>query len=457
MGFLTKRLTYACLVTVTAVSGLMSGCGSNSSTPLVAAQPATTATLLYTSDAHYGIKRDAAHVVTIAFNNYSNAQQLNSAMVTVMNGMPAVALPSDTGVNAGTTIGKVDYVIQGGDISNRMQADPTSGYAQVQSAWDSWKQFETGFINTLKFPTLLIPGNHDVSNAIGYSNGGGATKILNNGSGPNTFDGSVMAFIYNKFVKAGTFDTSTKSAAQASYTNATYQDAANKIYYSKDIAGVHFMFISMWPDLDAQAWMETELSKISSTSPAVIVTHDQPDTEAKHLTDLAGPASWANGFENLLVNISPTATTGTSDTIAAQRTFVRFLQRHKNIVAYFHGNTNYNDLGTCDSNGVKLTGIASNTTGCYQGPDPVANPVYLPWFRVDSPMKGEITGVAAKVAPAACTAGVNCLEIDKLSYHVISIDSAAKKMTVREYRWKTQTWGADPGSFATIPLTPRTK
>jgi hypothetical protein len=65
--------------------------------------------------------------------------------------------------------------------------------------------------------------------------------------------------------------------------------------------------------------------------------------------------------------------------------------------------------------------------------------------------------VAAKVAPAACTAGVNCLDIDKLSYHVISIDSAAKKMTVREYRWKTQTWGSDPGSFATISLAPRTK
>jgi hypothetical protein len=419
----------------------MAGCGSDSTS---AAAP-TKATLLYTSDAHYGIKRPAAY----AFYGYSNAQQVNSAMVTVMNAMPAVKFDNDNGAvgNAGAVIGNIDYVIQGGDIANRMQADLAgTGYAQVQPAYDSWKQFEAGFINTLKYPSLIFPGNHDVSNAIGYR------KTLNNGSGAPTpsYDGSVLAFIYNTFVKAGTFDTSTKALAQASYTNPTYQTASNKVYYSRDIAGVHFMFISMWPDLDAQAWMEGDLAKISSTTPAIIFTHDEPVTEVKHLTDPAGPTvfSSTNQFENLLVNVSAVATTATAgaNTNDAQLTFVRFLQRHKNIVAYFHGNANYNQFYM------------------YHGPTGF-NLVDLPVFRVDSPMKGLVSGMDASTAAGCDPTGATpevapyaCLNTDKLSYQVISIDSAAKKMTVREYLWKTKAWGTlPPGITGNVDLVPRAK
>lgn len=450
MFFEKRKFNIGSLATALALSMFtLGGCGSDStSTPTnQTSPPATTATLLYTSDAHYGIKRAAAY----AFNGYSNAQQVNSAMVTVMNTMPAVALPADGGVNAGTLINKVDYVVEGGDIANRMQADAKNGYSTyVQSAYDSWKQFEAGYINTLKFPMLILPGNHDVSNAVGYtktmSRDGGITTAA---SGTFTnLDGSVMAFLYNMFVKAGTFNTATKTAAQDSYTNTTYQAAANKVYYSKDIAGVHFMFISMWPDLDAQAWMEADLAKISSTTPAIIFTHDEPTTEGKHLTDKGGSAIFTNKFENLLVNVSeydtvalgttadgtaattisvPFHTQGNMSTRAAQRTFVRFLQRHKNIIAYFHGNTNFNEFYT------------------YTGPD---NLVSLPVFRVDSPMKGYYTGQDdATVAP---TPGV--FDTNLLSYQVISIDSVASKMTVREYFWKTKAWGAS----STISLTPRT-
>ncbi|HIJ95890.1 MAG TPA: hypothetical protein HPP94_09175 [Desulfuromonadales bacterium] len=449
MIFAKRKFNVCSMVAVLALSfSALGGCGSDStSAPAIqATAPATAATMLYTSDAHYGIKRAAAY----AFNGYSNAQQVNSAMVSVMNTMPTVVLPADGGVNAGAVINKVDYVVEGGDIANRMQSDPKNGYSTyVQSAYDSWKQFEAGYINTLKFPMLMLPGNHDVSNAVGYtktmSRDGGITTAA---SGTFTnLDGSVMAFIYNMFVKAGTFNTSTKNAAQDSYSNTTYQTAANKIYYSKDIAGVHFMFISMWPDLDAQAWMEADLAKISSSTPAIIFTHDEPTTEGKHLTDKAGPTIFANKFENLLVNVSeydtvalgttadgvaattvsvPFHTQGNMSTRAAQRTFVRFLQRHKNIVAYFHGNTNFNEFYT------------------YTGPD---NLVSLPVFRVDSPMKGYYTGQDdATVAP---TPGV--FDTNLLSYQVISIDTVASKMTVREYFWKTKAWGAS----STISLAPR--
>ncbi len=452
MDVVKSRISFTSVLAVLALSTLMSGCG-NSDTPAATIAttpqaPATTATLLYTSDAHYGIKRAAAY----AFNGYSNAQQVNSAMVSVMNTMPTVALPADGGVNAGAVIKTVDYVVEGGDIANRMQADAKNGYSTyVQSAYDSWKQFEAGYINTLKFPMLMLPGNHDVSNAVGYvktmSRDGGVTPVA--AGGLTNLDGSVMAFIYNKFVKAGTFNTSTKSSAQDSYSNTTYQTAANKVYYSKDIAGVHFMFISMWPDLDAQAWMEGDLAKISSTTPAVIFTHDEPTTEGKHLTDKGGPTvfSTTNKFENLLVNVSeydtvalgttadgvaattisvPYHTQGNMSSRAAQRSFVRFLQRHKNIVAYFHGNTNFNEFYI------------------YTGPD---NLVSLPVFRVDSPMKGYYSGQDdATVAP---TAGV--FNTNLLSYQVVSIDSVAKKMTVREYLWKTNAWGAS----SSVSLDPR--
>jgi hypothetical protein len=273
-----------------------------------------------------------------------------------------------------------------------------------------------------------VPGNHDVSNAIGY------TKTMTPAK-----DGSVMAFIYNMFVKPNTFDTSTKALAQTSYDETKYANAANKVYYSRDIAGVHFMFINMWPDSDAQEWMANDLKNISSTTPAVIITHDQPETEVKHLSDPTGSAVFTNNYENLLSNISDFTTTKSTgaNTNTAQMSFVQFLQRHTNIVAYFHGNDNYNELSTCDD-----TGATTSGRGCFKGPNSNYS-VWLPEFRVDSPMKGLVSGMDATTA----------LDTDKLSYQVITIDSVAKKMTVREFFWKTNKWGAS----ATISLAPRKK
>jgi hypothetical protein len=458
-----KRFRYASLLAVTVLGGLMGGCGTDT-------QPAaTSATLLYSSDAHYGIKRASGYAFSSytgakalggpVLGGYSSAQQVNTAMAYVMKGMIGKKIPNDgiDNVGAGTTIGNIDYVIQSGDISNRMQNDfASTGYTTwVQSAYDSWNQFMAGFVGVHKFNTLLVPGNHDVSNAIGYTkplSRDGSASVTGASTTLTPLDGSIMAYIYNWFVKPGTFDTSSKDSAQKSYVNATYQNADNKIYYSKDIAGVHFMFISMWPDLDAQAWMEGDLARISSTTPAVIVTHDGPTTEAKHLTSQNGPTDFGNTYENLLVNAGVVPYSATAN-IGAQRDFVRFLQRHKNIVAYFHGNDNWNDIGTCDASGVYQTGDAANTTGCYQGPDAATNPVYLPTFRVDSPMKGRDSGQDKYTT----TPGLN-FNSDLLSYQVISIDSVAKKMTVREYRWKTGKWGNTPtNSVATISLAPRAK
>ncbi|MEI6215060.1 MAG: metallophosphoesterase family protein [Desulfuromonadales bacterium] len=421
-----KGFTYASLAAVVALSGMIAGCGGGSD------NSAKTATFLYTSDAHYGIKRTGSYV----FDGYSNAQQVNAKMVSVMNTMPGTAFPNDNGLNAGGTV-NVDFAIQTGDISNRSQNDVAStGYAGfAQSAYDSWKQFEATYLNGLKFPFYLVPGNHDVSNAIGY------TKDLS----PKT-DGSVLAFIYNMFVKPGTFDTSSKAAAQASYNGTTYQDATKKVFYSKDIAGVHFMFINMWPDTAAQAWMDADLAKISSDMPAVIFTHDQPDVEGKHLTDPTGTTVFSNKYENLVTNVGKFSKPAgdATDTVDAEKTFTTFLQRHKNIVAYFHGNDNFNQLNTCDSagNNTSPAQLPGTGRGCYKGQD---NSVLLPEFRVDSPMKGNYSGLGYS--------GSGNADPNVLSYQVVSFDSDKKLMTVREYFWRAKKWG----SSATVSLAPRVK
>jgi alkaline phosphatase len=394
-------------------------------------QPAFT--FLYTSDAHYGIKRTSSFI----FDGYSNAQQVNAKMVSAMNTMPGTVLPSDNGVNAGNPV-KVNFVIQTGDIANRSQDDIAStGYAGfIQSSYDSWKQFETDYINGLQYPLYLVPGNHDVSNAIGY------TKPL-----PAT-DGSILAFIYNMFVKPGTFDTSSKAAAQASYTNATYQDVTKKVFYSRDIAGVHFMFINMWPDTAAQTWMDNDLAKVDPNTPAIIFTHDQPETEGKHLTDPKGATVFTNKYENLLLNpgIFAKPVGDATDTVNAEQTFTTFLAKHKNIVAYFHGNDNYNQMNTCDpisGADTSPTQLPSTGRGCYKGQD---NSVLLPEFRVDSPMKGAYSGLGY-------SSGTGSADPNVLSYQVISVDPTKKLLTVREYFWRAKKWGAS----ATISLAARSK
>jgi hypothetical protein len=80
---------------------------------------------------------------------------------------------------------------------------------------------------------------------------------------------------------------------------------------------------------------------------------------------------------------------------------VRFLKKHANIRAYFHGNSNWNEFYT------------------YKGPD---NDISLPVFRVDSPMKGRYSAKDETL----------------LSFQLITIDAEKQEMTVRECLWNTE-------------------
>jgi len=336
--------------------------------------------MVFTSDAHYGITRKN-------FRGDTNVtgHQVNAAMIRGINSVPNLMLPADGGVESGNKVTAVDYLIQTGDIANRMEVP-------IQSAATSWTQFETDYMQSVMLTghngqpakLLVAPGNHDISNAIGFAK---PMKPLT--------DPTSMVEIYNLMLKP-----------KIPLTNATYNYAADKINYAFNLKGVHMMFITLWPDSAERIWMQKDLDTVNSKTPVIIFTHDQPTSESKHFTNPLPPYDMTavNGFQNLVAEHYKEGRiaekeSGATDT--EQRGFVRFLKAHPNIKAYFHGNSNWNEFYV------------------YQGPD---KDVKLNTFRVDSPMKGNISSKDEK----------------KLSFQLISMDTKKQLLTVRECLWNTQ-------------------
>ncbi len=360
---------------------------------------------VYTSDSHYGITREA-----FRGKKNVNAREVNAALVAQINSLPKLKTPCDEGVKACTEIGGIDFLINSGDMANRMTKD-AKGPGGVQSAAASWKDFASDYLQKLTITdaegkpsrVYLLPGNHDVSNAIGHVK----PMVL-------ARDATSMAEIYNRMLQPATPRTAE-----------TYNYATDKVNYSKDINGVHFAFINMWPDSQMRAWLEDDLKNVPETTPVIIVTHDQPDIVAKHLTNPNGKhdLNAKDKFQNLLNDQLTTPDAQGKLTTKAiptneHRAFARFLKAHRNIVAYFHGDENFNEYYV------------------WKGPD---NDIRLNIFRVDSPMKGNISEK----------------DESKLSFQFVAVDPAARKMTVREYLWnavdKARAWG----EAITVSLEPR--
>ena len=196
----------------------------------IAAAPVT---FVFTSDVHFGINRGN-------FRGAANVESrlVNAALVQKINGLPGATLPPDDGLRAGEPVGPVDFVVITGDLANRQELYPLP----IQSATVSWGQFEACYIDGLKLrnpagqptPLLLVPGNHDVSNAIGYP-----AKLV-----PAT-DATSIAQIYNRMMQPAT-----------PRTKDSYRYATDKIYYSRDFGGVHALFLTIWPDTTARAWID---------------------------------------------------------------------------------------------------------------------------------------------------------------------------------------------------------
>ena len=336
--------------------------------------------IVYSSDAHYGINRKA-----FRGNNNVDAHLVNAAMISQMNKLPKMILPNDGGIGSGYKISSVDYVIQTGDIANRMEVP-------YQTAAKDWVEFNEDYIKSITLKAqdgqpatlLLAPGNHDISNAVGYY------KQMTLKTDP-----TAMVQMYNMMLKPALLKT-----------NSNYNFETDKINYSVNVNGVHLIFITLWPDSAERIWMEKDLKKIQSKTPVIIFTHDQPAVEAKHFTNPNGQhdINANDRFENLLAETykdSHAASDDFGNTEIEQRGFVAFLKKHPNIKAYFHGNSNWNEFYN------------------YKGPD---NDINLDVVRVDSPMKGKYSAKDEKL----------------LSFQLISLDPERKIMTVRECLWNTE-------------------
>ena len=303
--------------------------------------------MVFISDLHFGLKK--AH-----FRNSKDSvssEDVNSAMAKAIS-----------------SLGKIDYLVITGDIANREEMP-------IQSASVSWKQFLEVY-EPLHIPMLITPGNHDVSNAIGYYKPMYPEK-----------DKTGLVGIYNLMHPDLHIDTS------------GFVYSSNLFNFSREIAGIHFEFISIWPDSANRAWMEADLKKVSSKTPVLIFAHDPPEGDTQHFKNpLARGINAHDKFQNLL------AETYTSH---YEKEWDDFLKKHKNIKAYFHGHNNYQQSYT------------------YSGVDKT---LHLHCFRVDSPMKGKYSNVDEGL----------------LSFQLITIDPDKRTMEVKECLWNktgNKKWG----------------
>ncbi len=341
---------------------------------VITAPPAvnTIVQFVFTTDQHYGLTKTS-------FQGSSNvdAKIVNAALVSKINSLPSVSFPNDGGVKAGQPIRFMDYVISAGDIANREETG-------IQAATTSWNQFLNDYVNGITLKDLnnnntslcVVPGNHDVSNAIGYYK-----AML------PPVDAQSMIGMYNLMLNPA-----------VPKTLATYNYTTDKVHYSRDLLGIHFMFLNLWPDSAERVWMTNDLSTVSSTTPVLLFAHSIPDVEARFFTNPNGSntINATDKFENLVPEkFKDGALTITDLAAIEQRGFVSFLKVHTNIKAYFHGHSNYNQFYI------------------WQRPD---NNINLNCIRADSPMKGAMSAA----------------DETKLSFQVVAIDMATKNITVGE-------------------------
>jgi hypothetical protein len=343
---------------------------------------------VFTADQHYGLTRDAFRGAS-----HVDAHVVNAALVAKINALGATRFPADGGLRAGDAIGALDFIAQGGDIANR-EEETANGL--VQNAAVSWAQFLSDFVDGVtaktpaggQTPVYMVPGNHDLSNAVGYY------KPMK----PAT-DRSSIVGIFNRMM-----------APNVPRTVATFDAQRDVVMCSRDLAGVHFVFITLWPDSRTRTWLERDLSSVSPSTPVVFFTHDPPESDPKHFINPNGShdINATDQFEDLLSDTLADGSAVGAGTLIEQRAFESFLSHHQNISAYFHGHSNWNQFYEWNGPGHTIT---------------------LHAFRVDSPMKGKTSAT----------------DETQLSFHVATIDTAKSTMTVRECLWNA---GPDPAAPA---------
>lgn len=329
---------------------------------------------IYCSDPHYGLEREFRGKVV-------GSDEVSRAMLETFGLLAETRLPEDNGVAAGGMFGTPDFVVCTGDIANRMEVG-------VQSATASWNQFCRDWDASVSAPLYLVPGNHDISNAIGYP------KPLS----PDK-DAASAAGIYNRMMKPA-----------VERTAETFDYETDKVHYSFVMDGVRFVFMGMWPDSHMRQWFGQEVGKDTLT-PVLLFTHDPPIADTKHFTNPNGrhTINSVDKFQNLLTDTSTVKDVKKKATKNWEK-LEEFVHSHSVIKAYFHGDKNYNEFYT------------------WRG---VNGTINLPVFRVDSPMKGEYSSDDER----------------KLSFIVVTMDVDRRRLTARECLWNTENtnsirWGS---------------
>ena len=340
---------------------------------------------VFVSDMHYGLTR--------TFNGkVCTTEEVCATMLEVINALPGSHLPDDDGIGAGQVIGGLEMIINGGDVINRQEIG-------IQSATASWKQFKAGFLDKVTTKTksgektelYVLPGNHDVSNAIGYY------RPME----PST-DAFGMTGIYNLMFRP-----------KIPKTAENYNYATDKINLSIVRFNVCFFFVNIWPGVAEQQWMAARLNELPSGTPALIFAHDPPNVPVSHLTNPMPPHD-INSIAQF-INMIPEMPASDGSAVEVQRGFVQFFATHQNMKAYFHGHINYNEFYV------------------YTGSD---DNVHLYTFRADSPMRGRYS--------------VNDQSLS--SFIVASINTSTMQMTVRECFWARGDGRIEWGQSNTIEL-----
>ena len=322
---------------------------------------------VFISDLHYGLMREfRGHEAT--------ADEVNRVLAAVVRALPEQNFPDDGGLGAGERIGKLDFVVCGGDIANRMESG-------VQSAAASWAQFARTWLAPGMPPMWLLPGNHDISNAIGY------TKPLSPAR-----DATCAAEIYNRAMHPS-----------EPVTASTFDYAVDRVVCSFVREGIRFAFVGIWPD----AWARQRLGAMLEADPGtlcLLFTHMPPEAEADRFTNPYGrhTINRTDGFENLICDTCSVDSKGVP--LREYRLLARFVKEHPALRVWFHGHTNYDEHYL------------------WRGPD---GDLALPVFRVDSPMKGEISEA----------------DETQLSFQVVCVDPQRREICVRTCLWNAPSPG----------------
>jgi hypothetical protein len=362
------------------------------------------------SDVHFGYIRKFP---VPSASTTKDALTINQAMAASVNLVSGMSIPNDGGVGAGTTVGPIDLVAVTGDMANRDESGDgvaAESANQVQNATASWGNFNATYLTglTLKNPAnantpfLLSPGNHDISNSIGQQ------FII-----PANIDDDSMRQLLA--IAQGTAPITAGTYTQAFFQQENASGAfVNKPNYSMDIGGIHFVSISAWPDSGSRKWIDANLAAVPLTTPVILFTHCYPDVDPKLLAPPSTTSPYstipgaptaigaANDYEAVVSDVIDSTEFATSTSTNVEQTaMANWIKSHPNIVAYFHGHTNFNEM--------------------YQfvGPN---HDIKLNCFRIDSPMKGQLSAGAS---------GKETL----LSFQLATVNTTTWQMTVREIRW----------------------